>query len=207
MQSTQDLNQVITDRIVFLQQFLRRPQQVGSIIPSSRFLERRIVKLADIASARVVVELGGGTGGTTRALLRALSPTSKLVTIEINPQFCSLLGRIDDQRLTVHAGAAHELNEALGANGLPGADAVISGIPFSTMPRDAGLRVISAIWSALRPGGRFVAYQVSNKVAELATPTMGPAPARFEILNIPPMRLYRWDKTAAHATARTEGQT
>jgi len=91
MQTSQDLNQVITDRIVFLQQFLKRPQQVGSITPSSRFLERRIVKLADIASARVVVELGGGTGGTTRALLRALSPTSTLLTIEINPQFCELL--------------------------------------------------------------------------------------------------------------------
>jgi len=199
MQTSQDLNQVITDRIVFLQQFLKRPQQVGSITPSSRFLERRIVKLADIASARVVVELGGGTGGTTRALLRALSPTSTLLTIEINPQFCELLGRIDDKRLAVHHGAAHDLKSALAAKGQAGADAVISGIPFSTMPREAGLRVISAIWTALRPGGRFVAYQVSNKVAELATPTMGPTPAQFEILNIPPMRLYRWDKRASDA--------
>ena len=58
------------NRFAFLQGFLQRPREVGSFVPSSRFLERRIVRCADVQNAKVIVELGPGTGGTTRALLR-----------------------------------------------------------------------------------------------------------------------------------------
>ena len=56
-------------RIAFFQAFLRKPKEVGSIIPSSRFLMRRVVRQARVDRARLVVELGPGTGGSTRALL------------------------------------------------------------------------------------------------------------------------------------------
>ena len=69
--------------LAFLRGFLNRPKEVGSIIPSSRFMERRIVKTAELASARLAVELGPGTGGTTRALLRKMAPDAILVAIEL----------------------------------------------------------------------------------------------------------------------------
>src|SRR5262245_57404692 len=86
-------------RLAFLQGFLKSPKQVGSIIPSSRFLERRVVRAADIANASLVVELGPGTGGTTRALLRALSPNARLLAIETAPRFVELLAHTHDPRL------------------------------------------------------------------------------------------------------------
>ena len=98
-------------RLAFLQGFLQRPQVVGSVIPSSRFLERRIVSIAAIARARTVVELGPGTGGTTRAVLDALPRESKLCAIEINPRFVSLLRNNPDSRLTVHLGGAENIEE------------------------------------------------------------------------------------------------
>ena len=66
-------------RVLFLQDFLKRPREVGSIIPSSRFLERRIVRCAELRNASTVVELGPGTGGTTRAVLRAMRRSSDSV--------------------------------------------------------------------------------------------------------------------------------
>ena len=62
---------MINGWFTFLQEFVRHPRQVASVVPSSRFLERRIVEAAGIRSAKVVVELGPGTGGTTRAILRS----------------------------------------------------------------------------------------------------------------------------------------
>ena len=97
------------DRLAFFQGFLRRPQQVGSVIPSSRFMERRLVGLATAEAPKVVVELGPGTGGTTRALLRAMPPGSQLLAIEISPDFAALLQRIPDPRLIVHHGSAEQL--------------------------------------------------------------------------------------------------
>lgn len=184
------------NRLAFLGGFLRKPREVGSIIPSSRFLERRIVRSAGIQEAGVVVELGPGTGGTTRALLRALRPDARLFCIEINRRFAALLRQLNDPRLVVHTGDAGDIRAVLEQHGVEAADAVVSGIPFSTMPRAVGLDILHSVQRALRPGGAFVAYQVRDRVELLGREVFGPAEVQTELRNIPPMRVYRWVRTA-----------
>jgi phospholipid N-methyltransferase len=181
-------------RFAFLQGFLSRPRQVGSIIPSSRFLERRIVRLAEVARARVLVELGPGTGGTTRALLRAMAPDAKLLAIEINPRFVEYLGRIRDPRLAVHRGSAGDLRQALRQRGLAAADVILSGIPFSTMTRALGTEILRAAHDALAPGGLFVAYQVRDRMEILGRSVFGYGDVQTVMLNVPPIRIYSWRK-------------
>lgn len=189
--------------VVFLRGFLMRPQEVGSVIPSSPFLERRLVQLADVAGAKRLVELGSGTGGTTRALLRAMAPDAQLVGMELNPLFLPVLERIGDPRLQIRQRNATDLPQLIADCGWDSVDLVVSGIPFSTMPRDIGSHIVQRIYESLAPGGRFVAYQMRSRVEELARPIFGPAEVELEILNIPPMRLYRWDKPLAVAVAGT----
>jgi len=181
-------------RVAFLQGFLERPKEVGSIIPSSRFLERRIVRAAGVSDARVIVELGPGTGGTTRALLRSMREDAVLLAIEINPRFVTLLRREADARLIAHHGSANELAAALDLYDLPRADVVLSGIPFSTMPKPVGLDILRSVEEALAPGGVFVAYQVRDRVESLGREVFGPPQRQREVLNVPPMRVYRWVK-------------
>jgi phospholipid N-methyltransferase len=196
MQTTPQRGNTIDDRVVFLREFLRNPRQIGSITPSSRFLVRRIVDLAAVRSARTVVELGAGTGGTTRAMLAAMAPGARLLVVEINPHFCALVRRIDDARLTVHCGTAVELRDALTCYGLPAPDAVVSGIPFSTIDPATGSRILESISSVLPVGGRFVAYQWSRQVDALSRPLLGRAEVEMAPFNLPPLRLYRWVKRA-----------
>ena len=191
------VNPLINGRFAFFQEFLRHPLQIGSIIPSSRFLERRILEAASIASAKTIVELGSGTGGTTRAILRVMPQQAKLLSIEINPHFHSLLSSIEDDRLIAHRGNACGLKKIIAMYGLAAPEAVIAGIPFSTMNYSEGSQVIEAISSLLAPKGRFVAYQVSRRVASLCRPFLGPEEIMVELLNIPPMRVYRWEKNGA----------
>lgn len=187
-------------RIAFFQAFLRKPREVGSIIPSSRFLMRRVVREARVDRAGLVVELGPGTGGSTRALLRAMRPDAKLLAIEINPRFARLMASsIRDPRLVVHVGSAEDVTGALREHGLGTPDVVLSGIPFSTMPQALGLGIVRAVHEALAPGGRFVAYQVRDRVEMLGREVFGPARVQTELLNVPPMRVYRWEKRATHA--------
>ena len=178
----------------FFRGFLRQPEQVGSVIPSSRFLERRIINLARLRSARVVVELGPGTGGTTRAILNAMPSNSVLLAIDLDPQFTRILDNIDDRRLIVHTGSATELSHTLRDYELQQPDAIISGIPFSTMPQADSVEVLQAIRNNLAPGGRFVAYQFRGHVARLARPILGEPEVVIELLNTPPMRLFRWER-------------
>lgn len=182
------------DRLVFIQEFLNHPLQIGSIVPSSRFLERRIITAAGVASANVVVELGPGTGGVTRAILRAMPPHAKLLSIEINSRFHALVSSIEDDRLITHRGSACELKEIISNYDLDAPNAVVSGIPFSTMSRSEGSQILEAVSSLLAPNGRFVAYQVSNRVASLCQPFLGSGQTTTEFLNIPPMRIFQWEK-------------
>lgn len=186
-------------RLAFFQAFLRKPKEVGSIIPSSRFLMRRVVRSAGVDRAPLVVELGPGTGGSTRALLRAMRPDAKLLAIEINPRFARLIaGSLRDPRLIVHVGSAEDITSALRAHDLPAPDVVLSGIPFSTMPQSLGLAIVREVHAVLRPGGRFVAYQVRDRVEMLGRQVFGPARVQTELLNVPPMRVFRWEKPADH---------
>ena len=191
------VNPLINGRFAFFKEFLKHPLQIGSIIPSSRFLERRIMEAAAVASAKTIVELGSGTGGTTRAILRAMPQHAKLLSIEINPHFHALISSIEDDRLIAHLGNACGLKEIISMYGLGAPEAVISGIPFSTMNHSEGTQVIEAISSLLALNGLFVAYQVSKRVASLCRPFLGSEQIMVEFLNIPPMRVYKWEKNSA----------
>ena len=187
-------------RMAFFHEFLKHPLQIGSIIPSSRFLERQIVEAGDVSSARTIVELGPGTGGTTRAILHAMNRDARLLSIEINLHFHALVSGIKDDRLTVHLGSARTLADTLSRYGMGAPDVLISGIPFSTMSDDAGTEILEKVFSVLAPGGRFVAYQVSKRVCTLCRPLAGPGKMEVQLLNIPPQRVYSWQKNGRQGT-------
>jgi phospholipid N-methyltransferase len=192
MQRDQTLRAQPDDRLAFLKGFLRKPADVGSVIPSSRFLERRIMRFAELDTADSVVELGPGTGGTTRAFLSRMRADASLLAIELDPMFCDIVSRIGDRRLTVHQGSAEQLGALIEGHRLQAPQVVISGIPFSTMPREVGERIITTIRDTLKPGGLFVAYQFRAAVADIARPILGEPEVSAELINIPPMRVFRW---------------
>jgi phosphatidylethanolamine/phosphatidyl-N-methylethanolamine N-methyltransferase len=194
MSKEKPLHAATDGRWALFQEFLKHPLQIGSIISSSHFLECRVVETAGIGSATTIVELGPGSGGTTRAILQAMAQRAKLLSIEINPHLHNLVSRIQDGRLIAHRGNANRLKEILSMYGLGAPEVLISGIPFSTMSRCSGSQILEAISSVLAPGGRFVAYQVSKRVACLCRPILGPGQMEVELFNIPPHRVYRWEK-------------
>jgi phospholipid N-methyltransferase len=201
----------------FFQAFLRSPQIVASVIPSSSFVERRVVRAADAMTAGIVVELGGGTGGITRSLLKAAGSHSRLLVIERTAEFIEHLRSIGDSRLEVVHGCASSIGAELKRRGYPAVDSVISGIPFSTMPAALGTQIIAAVYDALAPGGRFVAYQFTDRVADYARPLMGKPAVEYELCNVPPLRLFTWRKadsrslsvgrTAAHGEVTTSNES
>lgn len=187
-----------TSPAAFFLGFLREPRQVGSVIPSSRFLEQRIVEASNLSAARRVVELGPGTGGTTRTFLRHLAQDAHLLSIELSPYFHDLLGEIADPRFTNHLGSAEDLAEILALHDMGQPDVIISGIPFSKMPEAVATLVAQAVNDNLAEDGRFIAYQFRRDVAWITGPIMGaPASCSLELRNIPPMWVYSWLKAAA----------
>jgi phosphatidylethanolamine/phosphatidyl-N-methylethanolamine N-methyltransferase len=185
----------LRDSFEFLRGFLRHPAQVGSVVPSSHRLEQRLVRAARVTEAATLVELGPGTGGTTTAFLGAMAPHARLLAIELDRDFLRHLSiSIRDPRLVLELGSAERLADFLAAHRLAPPDAIVSGIPFSTMPPQVADRIAAGIASALRPGGRFVAYQFRAHVAGFIAPYLGTAATEWEAVNIPPVRVFTWTK-------------
>lgn len=184
----------------FFKGFLRNPKEVGSVLPSSRFLARRVLECGDVAKARVVVELGPGTGVLTGQILEHMPTDGKLVAVEILPEFAKLLRESwDDPRITVFEGSSADLERALAEAGEVQADLVVSGIPFSTLEGGVGRRTLEAAKRVLGENGRFVAYQFRSAVRRIAEPVFGPAETHSGFWNIPPMKIYVWKREAVRA--------
>jgi phospholipid N-methyltransferase len=207
LEKTRQRSRTRSNQVVdFFRGFLKEPRQVGSVIPSSRFMERKIIDFSGLDGAGIVVELGPGTGGTTRALLAAMDADAKLLAVDVDPRFTEIVAGIDDPRLIAHTGSAADIGEILRQHGLEPADVVISGIPFSTMPRDLGLSILEAVRDSLSERGVFVAYQFRAEVARLAETVFGPARRTAPVpLNIPPMRIWQWARPAQSAGRSGEG--
>ena len=189
------------DQATFLKGFLRSPKEVGSVIPSSRFLEARICRTIDAAHAPVVVELGPGTGGTTRAVLADMPANATLLAIDTNPAFIERLQTINDPRLIAQQGTAESLGALVRGHGLPAPTVIFSGIPFSTMPAASASAIIDHVWTTLAPGGRFMAYQFRADVARYGQARFGEPVREREWFNIPPMTFFAWDKPLGESAA------
>jgi len=66
---------------MFFRRWLANPIQMGSVIPSSSALCRRIVRHTRRTADEAVLELGAGTGVISRALLQGGVPPERLIVV------------------------------------------------------------------------------------------------------------------------------
>jgi phospholipid N-methyltransferase len=181
----------IGDLLLFARNFFRHPRMLGSIIPSSRFLIRQVLRPVDWSAARVIVEYGPGVGSITAEILERMRPDAMLIAIETNSDFVKFLrSTFPDRRLRVMEGSAESVDEILRQHGHEHADYIISGIPFSTIPADLRERILLKTFGALSPGGSFLVYQFSTRVLPDLQRIFHYVKRRFEPLNVLPAHLF-----------------
>jgi len=179
------------DALLFARNFFRHPRMLGSIIPSSRFLIRQLLQPIDWSAAQVIVEYGPGVGSITTQLLQRMRPDAILIAIETNPEFVRFLREtFPDPRLRVMHDSAESVDTILARLGLSGANYIISGIPFSTIPAALRERILRKTSGALAPGGSFLVYQFSTRVLPDLQRIFQYVRRRFEPLNVLPAHLF-----------------
>ena len=178
-------------RLNFLKQWVRNPRELGSITPSSRFLTREVVDRIDFSRARYIAELGPGTGVFTQAILDRLAPDGRLLAVDTNAGFVAHLRReIRDPRLQVLVASAEQIDALAREAGWPGVDAIVSGIPFSLLPRPVVRTILQSSRRALGDDGLFVGYQYSRMLRPHLLDVFGNVRYRSVLLNLPPAFVY-----------------
>src|SRR5437660_12719868 len=81
----------MSDFSLFLRKFLKHGTAIASLAPSSPWLSRTTVRNVDWDKAKVLVELGAGTGPITRVLAEKARPETRLIALERDPDFARLL--------------------------------------------------------------------------------------------------------------------
>lgn len=177
--------------LLFARNFVSHPKMLGSLIPSSRFLIRRLLRQVDWTRAHVVVEYGPGVGVITTQMLRHMPADGALVAFETNGDFVDYLQRsIDDPRFYVLHASAADVGRVLAELDLGKADYIISGIPYSTMPADVRSAILEASRDVLAPDGRFLVYQFSRAAVPYLRQVFRTVTLDFEPLNVLPASLF-----------------
>ena len=178
--------------LVFARNFFKNPKMLGSLIPSSRFLIKQLLRDVKWNDVRVFVEYGPGVGTISGEIVKRMRPDAKLIVFEINDDFVRVMkNRFQhDPRVHVLHRSAAEVQDALRELGLEKADCAIAGIPFSIMKEEDRQAVLRNTHAALRPGGSFLVYQFSSRVRADLEKIFGPVHQGFEPLNILPARLF-----------------
>ncbi|WP_031295129.1 class I SAM-dependent methyltransferase [Sphingobium ummariense] len=182
-----------TEYLNFLAAWVSKPRQTASVVPSSRYLARLMAAGIDPTDGRVL-ELGGGTGVFTRAILKTGLPPEKLEVVEINPAFARGLRRHFPQ-VSILETPAQIVSTVAG--GEPGDyQAVVSGLPLLAMDRAAHVDILSEAFRMLKPGGSFVqfTYSVRPPVSRDTLAALGLEVERVGqvVRNFPPATVFRF---------------
>jgi phosphatidylethanolamine/phosphatidyl-N-methylethanolamine N-methyltransferase len=188
------------DLALFLSRWIRAPLRIGALAPSSPHLGREMARAIDARAASLVVELGGGTGRITRALLDAGVAPDRLIVLENDDKLASLLRIRFPQSRIVH-GDARDLLALLRPLGVTHASAVVSGLPLLSMPHDTQQRIVEQAFALMGEDGTFVQFTYGP-----VSPVMGRARAGLmaEVTgrvwrNFPPASVWRYRRQGSAA--------
>jgi phospholipid N-methyltransferase len=175
----------------FLKQFWHEKKMVGAMAPSSRFLSKKMLKNVNFETAKVIIELGPGTGVFTDEILRVLHPDAILLVFELNDSFFEQLKqRITDKRVRLIHDSAEKMADYLALNNLGQADIVLSSLPLSNFPKNLRNTILETSVKSLKPNGLYIQFQYSLQSKKAISNYFSTIDVQFTPLNFPPAFVY-----------------
>ncbi len=142
--------------ITFLRSVLLNPRAMGAVLPSSKHLAKAMLDYVDIGTDEVIVELGGGTGVITRAILEKNISPKQVIVVEYMPELAERLQK-DFPGIQVIHGNAMDLEELLYRNKKP-VRAIVSGLPLRSLPKTMKNEILLQISKVLAPNGQYIQF-------------------------------------------------
>jgi phosphatidylethanolamine/phosphatidyl-N-methylethanolamine N-methyltransferase len=186
------------DELRFFKGWMKNPKNVGSIIPTSDVMARRMASVVDTGSGLPVLELGPGTGVITQAILQRGIAPELLYCVEYSAEFAKKL-RHDFVGVNIVEGNAFDLETTLASAKSLTFDCVVSALPLLSFPKILRMSLIKDLLERL-PDGRPI-VQFSYGPLSPVPPIAGVSVRHLEFVfrNVPPAQIWTYRKTKGAA--------
>lgn len=144
-------------QLLILKELARSPRDMGSLCPSSAALAEEMARAVPTHAGAddFFIEIGAGTGPVTAALLRRGIPSDRLIVIEKSPALADCLSA-RFPHLNVSCRGAESMGECL--RGDERVRAIVSSLPFRSLPRKVSVSIMAEIERVLSPRGLFIQF-------------------------------------------------
>ncbi|MBV1774153.1 methyltransferase [Burkholderiaceae bacterium DAT-1] len=165
----------------------KSPGQVGTLLPSSRFLANRVLSLAvSLDCGGPIIEAGAGTGALTAALLAYFGP-DRLTVIERDADLADTLRRRFPDLHIVHEQLEHVLGKLAPR---PQNSVLVSSIPWRSLSAEQSLPIQRKLARYVIGGGQVIQFSYGRSAPFPAPDGAHWQPAGRVWLNVPPARLW-----------------
>lgn len=183
--------------------WLKNPRKIGAVAVSSAELAAAMARQIPPGPGWVV-ELGGGTGAVTKAILKVGTSPEKLIVVERDPT----LHRVLQERypgVKVLLGDAARLQPLLKREGIDHVKAIVSSLPLVSMKRSIQDRVTAQAFAVLGPGAPLIqfTYSLFSPIARRRHGVEGEVGDRV-LQNLPPASVWVYRKPATRAMRAAE---
>lgn len=172
--------------IAFFREGIKNIKTIGSIVRSSRFLCKGMVKHVDFENAKTIIELGAGDGVITKHILKNMREDAVLLSFEVNKIFCDRLRKINDPRLVVIEDSAENLSKYVKEQNVEHVEFIVSALPFVSLPDELGVSIVNECHKYLKLDGSFIQVHYSLLTKKLYEKVFGNVDINFVPMNIPP---------------------
>ncbi len=145
----------------FYKALLKNPRSIGSVLPSSKALARKIAAYAPVSSEDYVLELGAGTGVITKALLQHGIAHHRIIIVENSEDLAQILREHFPQIKVIQGNAKDLFNLVDGEKNK--INAIVSSLPLLVLRPEERDRIIEQIAKILNPGAYYIQYTYGIK--------------------------------------------
>lgn len=177
----------------FYKSLLKSPGEISSVVPSSRFLAKKMCQFIQLSKDESVIEVGPGTGAITQAILTKTHSPSQLTLIEKNKTLFRYLRKNFSGPNIIHCGIEEfEEKKPLTPNKLK---YIVSSLPLMSMPEAISKRCVDAMTQLLPLNAYLIQYTYHLfKKDIIQSDTLVIIEKRLTLLNLPPAKVLLYQK-------------
>lgn len=150
-------------RFLFIKEFLNNPRTIGAITFSSKYLAKNIANHINFKKCNCIVEYGAGTGVFTSEIIKRKKQETVFVVIELNNSLYKILKHKFENIENVYIvnDDVQNLEYILKRLNIQKVDHIISGLPFTSLPKEIGQTILNETKKYISDTGFFTTFQYS----------------------------------------------